>query len=149
MNQQISAETLETTERHRLDEAPREIPGKPSNWNPRGCRLLNVSSLIIPDPKTDAGIHDIWIVPHALERLKNRGVNDKIASLVYFYGSEKHTHGELKYCFDKEAQARMIKELGGNVYRKFAGRLDDIYVVVAHSVLIITVAHNRKGSRFH
>lgn len=86
---------------------------------------------------------DIALTSHAKVRLQQRGIPPFVVELLERFGSSMRCLGAERIFFDKSALRRLTSHLGGARGLRTVDEWLGVYLVVADSGEIVTVAHRR------
>jgi hypothetical protein len=79
---------------------------------------------------------------HARERMRQRGVPDRVVEWVLEYGRPVRHRGADVFAFDHRSRRALRREIGAPLYERVKNRLG-AYVVVADDGTVLTVARRR------
>lgn len=86
---------------------------------------------------------------HALARLQQRAIPERIVDLLEEFGSSMRSNGADRLFFDKAARRRLARNLGSKRDLQSIERWMNVYIVVSDEGQLVTAArqtarHNRR-----
>lgn len=81
------------------------------------------------------------ITQHAVKRMQQRGIPERVLPLLFEYGEEEYDHhGTMMLYFNKRARQRLVKALPHDELKCLQNALN-AYVILDNDGAVVTVGH--------